>query len=59
MTKDELVAILKLFSTCVLTTAIDEHLDLKQKEALINFGIDEVADTVMICTKRCAIPSNN
>lgn len=59
MNKQELVAILKLFSTCVLTTAIDESLDLKQKEALINFGIDEVADTVMICTKRCAAPSNN
>lgn len=59
MNKDELVAILKLFSVCVLTTAVDDNLDLKQKERLINFGIDEVADTVMICTKRCAIPSNN
>ena len=59
MNKDELVAILKLFSVCVLTTAVDDNLDLEQKEALINFGIDEVADTVMICTKRCATPSNN
>lgn len=59
MNKDELVAILKLFSVCVLTTAVDDNLDLKQKETLINFGIDEVADTVMIRTKRCATPSNN
>lgn len=59
MDKDELVQILKMFSACVLTTAVDNELTLEQKERLIEFGIDEIADTVMICTKRCAVPSNN
>lgn len=59
MNKEELVAILKLFSVCVLTTAVDDDLSLEQKERLIEFGIKEVADTVMICTKRVARPSVN
>jgi len=56
MTRDDLRSILKEFAICAIHTAADERLTTKQQYQLIEVGIDMVAETVMICTKR-KIPS--
>lgn len=52
MTRDELTKILEQFTICAIHTATDESLTAEQQYQLIGTGIDMVAETVMICTKR-------
>ena len=52
MTRNELAKILEQFAVCAIHTATDESLTSEQQYQLIASGIDIIAETVTICTKR-------
>jgi hypothetical protein len=51
MTRDELAKILETFACCVLSTA-QSDLSVDAQHELITFGIDNIADTVMLFVER-------
>jgi hypothetical protein len=52
MTRNELTKILEQFAICAIDTATDKSLTAEQQYQLIEIGIEMVAETVMVCTKR-------
>lgn len=58
MTREELTKILETFAVLVLKTSMAD-IDTDLQYELISGGIDNIADTVMLCTKRNANPSLN
>jgi hypothetical protein len=54
MTREELCKILETFAVAVSQTVISD-LDVDSQYALITQGIDNIADSVMICAKRDAL----
>lgn len=54
MTREELCAILENFAIAVTATVIS-NTDVDTQYDLISKGIDNIADTVMICSKRDAL----
>lgn len=51
MTRDELAKILETFACCVVST-LQSDLCVEDQHALITFGIDNIADTVMLFVER-------
>lgn len=54
MTREELCGILELFAIAVLQTSIS-GLDADSQHDLIATNIENVADSVMVCSKRDAL----
>lgn len=54
MTREELCRILETFAIAVSQTVVSD-LDVDSQYTLITQGIDNIADSVMICTKRDAL----
>lgn len=54
MTRQQLCEILELFAVCVLKTAMTE-MDPDTQHEIIVSGIENVADSVMVCNKRDAL----
>lgn len=54
MTREELCGILELFAVAVLQTSLSD-LDADSQHSLIVHNIENVADSVVVCSKRDAL----
>ena len=59
MTRDELAKILETFACCVVST-MQSDMSVEDQHRWITFGIDNIADTVMLFVERpLPRPSSN